>query len=264
MNAPSAVFSYCPALCDALSRPPRLVDMAILEALVPPYPGGFHPKGVALVLLLLGSCLWLGRAAFQKIARYSQPSTPDLEKPASPLAAKTKIDRKPGEWIPSDFKRPRASPYPNWDVRTTKPLPYRPFRYGPKYSVTMGLRKMKWDEWIELDNHYPRYHADKARRIKERGEKCCKTAPEAMDGAIELLEELCVLSLVSPTGSSVHADNWPIAAPTSRSDTRPCSRRPTSASTTSSPGRASTSCNVPCLKTPWPCRPASCRTTWPS
>jgi hypothetical protein len=43
---------------------------------------------------------------------------------------------------------------------------------------------------IELDNHYARYHADKARRIKERGEKCCKTAPEAMDGAIELLEEL--------------------------------------------------------------------------
>lgn len=49
---------------------------------------------------------------------------------------------------------------------------------------------MKWDEWIELDNHYLRYHADKARRIEERGPKCCKTAPEAMDAAIELLEEL--------------------------------------------------------------------------
>lgn len=49
---------------------------------------------------------------------------------------------------------------------------------------------MKWDEWIELDNHYPRYHADKARRIKERGAKCSKTAPEAMDAAMELLEEL--------------------------------------------------------------------------
>lgn len=79
-----------------------------------------------------------------------------------------------------------------------------------KYFVTMGLRSMKWDEWIgeskpshqpidhsfivtpspELDNHYLKYHADKAQRIKERGEKCCKTAPEAMDAAIELLEEL--------------------------------------------------------------------------
>lgn len=74
----------------------------------------------------------------------------------------------------------------------------------------MGLRSMKWDEWIgkpalspsssltrsginhdsELDNHYLRYHADKAHRIQERGDKCCATAPEAWDAAIELLEEL--------------------------------------------------------------------------
>lgn len=72
----------------------------------------------------------------------------------------------------------------------------------------MGLRSMKWDEWIgknaligsvggsgltggiELDNHYLKYHADKAQRLQERGEKCFGTAPEAMDGAIELLEEL--------------------------------------------------------------------------
>lgn len=81
---------------------------------------------------------------------------------------------------------------------------------GRKYYITLGLRSMKWDEWIgesffksnprspltfytpnaELDNHYLKYHADKARRIKERGSKCCHTAPEAMDAAIELLEEL--------------------------------------------------------------------------
>lgn len=42
----------------------------------------------------------------------------------------------------------------------------------------------------ELDNHYLKYHADKAKRIEQRGEKCYGTAPEAMDGAIELLEEL--------------------------------------------------------------------------
>jgi Protein of unknown function (DUF3445) len=44
----------------------------------------------------------------------------------------------------------------------------------------------------ELDNHYDRFHADKTRRIAERGAKCCRTAPEAMDGAVELLEELFV------------------------------------------------------------------------
>jgi hypothetical protein len=54
----------------------------------------------------------------------------------------------------------------------------------------MGLRNVKWDDWIELDDHYPRFHADKARRISERGPKCCHTAPEAYPAALELLEEL--------------------------------------------------------------------------
>jgi len=92
-------------------------------------------------------------------------------------------------WQPSSFKRPAASPYPDWSLENTKPLPYRPFR--PKYYVTMGLRSMGWDEWIELDNHYPKYHARKAERIAQRGSRCCKTAPEVYDGAVELVEELC-------------------------------------------------------------------------
>jgi alpha-1,2-mannosyltransferase len=54
----------------------------------------------------------------------------------------------------------------------------------------MGLRNMSWDEWIELDNEYTSYHSLKAARIAERGEKCIKTAPEAMSAAKELLEEL--------------------------------------------------------------------------
>ena len=94
-------------------------------------------------------------------------------------------------WIPQTFKRPAAPPYPDWSLESTKPLPYRPFRYGPKYNVTMGLRTMRWDDWIELDNHFLKFHDIKSRRILERGAKCCKTAPEAFDGACELLEELC-------------------------------------------------------------------------
>ena len=51
---------------------------------------------------------------------------------------------------------------------------------------------MQWDEWIELDNHYMRFHDDKKRRIEERGAKCCITDPDprVFDGAVELLEEL--------------------------------------------------------------------------
>ena len=55
----------------------------------------------------------------------------------------------------------------------------------------MGLRTMHWDDWIELDNDYMKYLDLKAKRIAERGSKCCHTAPEAFDGAVELLEELC-------------------------------------------------------------------------
>src|ERR1700733_9242960 len=121
----------------------------------------------------------------------TRPSTPSIEKAPTPPREKAKApDRVPGTWIPSSFVRPTPAPYPDWDIATTKPLPYRPFRY--KNFVTMGLRSLQsWDDWIELDNHYPRFHADKARRIAERGEKCCKTDPEAFDGAVELLEEFC-------------------------------------------------------------------------
>lgn len=98
--------------------------------------------------------------------------------------------RKPGEWVPSDFKIPTPGPYPGWSLEDTKPLPYRAFRYGPKYNVTMGLRSVPQDDWIQLDNHYPKYHADKATRISERGSKCFGAAPEAYPAAVELLEEL--------------------------------------------------------------------------
>jgi hypothetical protein len=43
----------------------------------------------------------------------------------------------------------------------------------------------------EIDNTYPRFHADKAARILDRGSKCSRTDPSAFDGACELLEELC-------------------------------------------------------------------------
>ena len=98
------------------------------------------------------------------------------------------IDHK--EWQPSSFRMPEPPPYPNWSLKDTKPLPYRPFRYGPKYFTTMGLRNLHFDEWIELDNDYPRFHREKSHRIAERGSRCCQTTPEAYPAAYELLQEL--------------------------------------------------------------------------
>lgn len=152
-------------------------------------------KEFVCTTILLATCIWI-LASFvarrRRLRQPSRPTTPSLEKaPLSTQPAKFKAaTREPGAWIPSPFLTPAAEPYPGWSIETTKPLPYRPFRHGPKYFVTMGLRSLpSWSDWIELDNHFPRFHSDKARRIAERGDKCCKTAPEAYDGAVELLEE---------------------------------------------------------------------------
>ncbi|CAM1501472.1 Fc.00g034560.m01.CDS01 [Cosmosporella sp. VM-42] len=88
------------------------------------------------------------------------------------------------------YQTPVPKPYPAWSIEETKPLPYRAFRYGPKYNVTMGLRTIQPEEWIELDNEFPKYHAEKAARIQDRGSKCVRTHPSAYPAAMELLQEL--------------------------------------------------------------------------
>ena len=110
--------------------------------------------------------------------------------PATPNTLPKTVNRKPGTWSPIDYKMPVVPPYPDWSVYTTKPLPYRPFKYGPKYPITMGLRRMPWDDWIELDNQFTYFHAEKSRRIAELGGRIAQTAPEGLNGAYELLEEL--------------------------------------------------------------------------
>ncbi|CAF1196073.1 unnamed protein product [Rotaria sp. Silwood1] len=96
-----------------------------------------------------------------------------------------------GKWTPVDFRAPSPPPYPDWSIETTKPLPYRPFKYGPDYFVTMGLRRLDLDDWIELDNQWTRFHEEKkARLATERASRLCKTAPEAQDAALETMELL--------------------------------------------------------------------------
>ena len=153
-----------------------------------------HAKEFAyIVVLAIFLLLSLTTHLRGRSTRSSRPSTPTLEKARSGTSTpilKPIQGRKPGHWPPSDFRTPTPPPYPDWSIEHTKPLPYRPFKYGPKYFQTMGLRNVNFHDWIELDNHFPRFHADKKRRIEQRGSKCCKTAPDARDAAMELLDEL--------------------------------------------------------------------------
>ncbi|ODV80869.1 uncharacterized protein CANTADRAFT_47411 [Suhomyces tanzawaensis NRRL Y-17324] len=96
-------------------------------------------------------------------------------------------DRKYGHWVPETFVTPLPQEYPHWDYEKTKPLPYRAFKH--RYNVTMGIRNMEWDNWIELDNEWELYHNEKLRRIQERGTELYETSNQATDAAYELLDE---------------------------------------------------------------------------
>lgn len=96
-------------------------------------------------------------------------------------------DRKPGQWIPENYIFPTPPPFPNWDIEKTRPLPYRAFKH--KYTITMGIRNMELDLWIELDNEWHKYHDDKVKRAQEKGKDVYGTFPEARSAAFELLEE---------------------------------------------------------------------------
>ena len=147
----------------------------------------FAARGVLLPAILL---LLLSAAFFY--VRLTRRASHDGALGRMPIANNAN-DRKKGptsdqKQIP--FKTPIPRPYPAWSIQETKPLPYRAFRYGPKYNVTMGLRSIQPEEWIELDNDFPKYHAEKAARIQERASKCVRTHPSAYPAAMELLQEL--------------------------------------------------------------------------
>lgn len=147
-----------------------------------------EPKALvwSILLLLLASATVVWSWLRSKNSHHS--SSRRIVRPA--CASRSQKSHIPGQWVPSSYRFPTPPPYPSWDINTTNPLPYRAFRHGPKYNVTMGLRTVKPEDWIQLDSGYPKYHAEKARRIVERGDKCCATAPEAYSAALELLGEL--------------------------------------------------------------------------
>lgn len=153
------------------------------QAFIDPY------GGVRVLALFAAACTALVYIASQwRRSNHSKKSI-DARRESNSLAEKQVLhDEKTSN--PICYRLETVPPYPDWSVTDTEPLPYRAFRYGPKYNITMGLRTIPRDEWIELDNHYPKYHADKAERIAERGEKCVRTDAEAFPAAVELLEEL--------------------------------------------------------------------------
>ncbi|SJL01473.1 uncharacterized protein ARMOST_04795 [Armillaria ostoyae] len=115
-------------------------------------------------LLLLSVVLILGIAAILSLRH----------RPSPQLLSDTKEERAPGEWTPKLFRYPDF-PSCSLSLSDIKPIPYRPFRWG-QYNVTMGIRNMPWEDWIELDDQFDTYHRIRERRIRTQ--------------AIELVHEL--------------------------------------------------------------------------
>ncbi|KIM46006.1 hypothetical protein M413DRAFT_65507, partial [Hebeloma cylindrosporum] len=101
------------------------------------------------------------------------------------------------EWNPVRFRYPEIEPCTQ-ALSAVKPIPYRPFRWGA-YNITMGIRSMPWNEWIELDKDHGLYHKIKSHRLKTRGDRVVRVLTDnanpgvvkgGSEAAVELVHEL--------------------------------------------------------------------------
>lgn len=103
--------------------------------------------------------------------------------------------QRPRTWNPIQFDYPPIAPFPS-DPVGMPPIPYRPFRDG-EYHVTMGIRSMNWNDWIEIDSEYIPYQLIRKQRILKRGSKVIRVLPDTPglvqsggEASIELVHEL--------------------------------------------------------------------------
>ncbi|OCH95886.1 hypothetical protein OBBRIDRAFT_442056 [Obba rivulosa] len=144
----------------------------------------------AAAALLAAAYSWWSRRSSRAI---SAPLAAQ-SRAAKPAAAKVH-ERPAGEWTPVAFEYPRVEAFVG-DLSDVKPIPYRPFRWG-EYYVTMGIRGMQWDQWIEPDQEFAEYHRIKRHRVETRGPALVRTEEErpgvvgsGQEPARELMYEL--------------------------------------------------------------------------
>lgn len=133
---------------------------------------------ILLVLLTIG--ITIKEFSKKSVKASSKRPKQDLSNPNK--------NRVYGQWTPESFKTPIPTPFENWDFEKTRPLPYRAFKH--KYNITMGIRNMDWNNWIELDNEWTKYHNAKVDRVAKYDDKLYETTKEAIPAAYECLSEL--------------------------------------------------------------------------
>lgn len=118
-----------------------------------------------------------------------RPNSPQTLEKGIGFSKTSMKDRKPGTWKPMDVKFPAPKPLTDWSVTDTKPLHYRPFKHN--YFVTMGIRSLDYDDWIQLDNDWLKFHNRKLERLEqENADELYAMDPVAEDATLEALELL--------------------------------------------------------------------------
>ncbi|KAM0545592.1 hypothetical protein ACHAPJ_011292 [Fusarium lateritium] len=90
-----------------------------------------------------------------------------------------------------EWKTPSPKPLVDFDLDSTNPQLYRPCRHGPNH-VTMGIRKLDWNNWIEMDSNYLWYHDLKVSELEKDIDAHIQYVDNAVtrDACFEVLEEL--------------------------------------------------------------------------
>ncbi|KAF4302015.1 hypothetical protein GTA08_BOTSDO10322 [Botryosphaeria dothidea] len=114
----------------------ELIDKAIFS----------KPTNNAVLLALIG--LALCYLAFARL-RNRNPKTGVNPPPTAPT-----------------FQTPLPLPFNDASPTTSAPHPYRPFQHGPNH-ITMGIRKLDWNDWIEMDANFLPYHATKVAELEK-------------------------------------------------------------------------------------------------
>ncbi|WZH43081.1 hypothetical protein QYS62_004083 [Fusarium acuminatum] len=89
------------------------------------------------------------------------------------------------------WKTPSPKPLVDFDLDSKTPQLYRPCRHGPNH-VTMGIRKLDWNNWIEMDSNFLWYHDLKVSELEKDIDAHVQYVDNAVtrDACFEVLEEL--------------------------------------------------------------------------
>jgi len=91
----------------------------------------------------------------------------------------------------STFITPKPVPLADFDLSKAEPIRYRPFKHGV-HPITMGIRTLDWNQWIEMDRNFIRYHDAKCEQLGRNVDAHVKYVddPVTVMACYEVLDEL--------------------------------------------------------------------------